>query len=303
MEEAIGIRYDNQDEIRGQRAMVRYADDLVVFCESKEDAERVSQLIQSWLKDRGLTLSSDKTRTLYLAEGFDFLGFNIRHYRAPQTSKSGYKLLIKHSKESVQDFKHCLKRQWLSLKGTNANAVIRRLNPIIRGWANHFRVGVSSEVFSDLDYWINYRARRWAKFSHSTKPKKWWQRKYWGRFHPRRNDRWMFGDKNSGSCLLKLSWFPVERHVLVKGAASPDDPELKEYWRKRAQRKASNLKPRRRRLAEAQKGKCVQCGATLFNGEELQEHHIISRSEGGRMRSVTDNLYTSIATIRSRSKE
>lgn len=110
VEEAFAIRHNNRGEVIGHRAMVRYADDYAVFCESREDAEAARQDSRDWLASRGLQLSESKTQIVHLTEGFDFLGFNIRHYRAPQTSRSGYKLLIKPSKESVRKFRARLKR-------------------------------------------------------------------------------------------------------------------------------------------------------------------------------------------------
>src|SRR6266699_846636 len=95
MEEALGVTYDYRGQLIGKRAVVRYADDFVCFCETREDAEQVQKILVEWLKERGLTLSEDKTRIVHLTEGFDFLGFNIRHYPAPQTSRTGWKLLIK----------------------------------------------------------------------------------------------------------------------------------------------------------------------------------------------------------------
>src|SRR5205823_3524189 len=57
MEAALGVRRDYKGEIRGARAVVRYADDFVVFCESREDAERVIGILKEWLAIRGLQLS------------------------------------------------------------------------------------------------------------------------------------------------------------------------------------------------------------------------------------------------------
>jgi hypothetical protein len=67
----------------------------VCFCQSREDAEQVQQILLEWLKERALTLSEEKTRLVHLTAAFDFLGFNIGHYPAPQTSRTGWKLLIK----------------------------------------------------------------------------------------------------------------------------------------------------------------------------------------------------------------
>ncbi len=71
-----------------------------LFCESQEDAETAKQILTEWLSKRGLTLSPEKTRIVHLTEGFNFLGFNIRLYRASNT-KTGWKLLTKPSKENL----------------------------------------------------------------------------------------------------------------------------------------------------------------------------------------------------------
>src|SRR5947208_13250996 len=69
MEEAIGVKYDSRGQLIGKRAVVRYADDFVCFCETKEDAEQVKILLVEWLKERGLTLSAETTRIVHLTEG------------------------------------------------------------------------------------------------------------------------------------------------------------------------------------------------------------------------------------------
>src|SRR5262249_4313006 len=95
MEPALGVGYDHRGTMADNRALVRYADDFVVLCESREDALRVKdKLLPPWLAERGLTLSEEKTRVVHLAEGFDFLGCTVRHYPAPRTSRTGQKLLI-----------------------------------------------------------------------------------------------------------------------------------------------------------------------------------------------------------------
>lgn len=278
MEEALGIRHTKEGKTVGSRALVRYADDWVVFCESREDAEAAREQTREWLQKRGLKLSEEKTRIVHLSEGFDFLGFNIRHYPAPKTSRSGRKLLIKPSNDSVRKLKERLRQEWKSLKGCSIHKVIRRLNPILRGWANYFRIGVSKRAFKSIDNWMFMRSVHYVNHAHPNKGWQWRQSKYWGTLNPKRDDRWVFGDKLSGIYLLKMSWIPIERHVLVKGAASPDDPELKGYWRKRQMRDAEELPPRHRRLALTQKGACSHCGASLLNGEELNAHHLKGRT-------------------------
>ena len=64
-----------------------------------------------------------------------------------------------------------------------------------------------------------HKALRYAKYTHPTKPIHWLKKKYWGQLNLDRLDFWTFGDKRTGKYLLKLNWFPIERHTLVKGTA------------------------------------------------------------------------------------
>jgi RNA-directed DNA polymerase len=98
----------------------------------------------------------------------------------------------------------------------------------------------------------------------------------------------VFGDKQTGAYLLKFGWFPIERHTLVKGTSSPDDPRLRDYWKKRQARLAKDLTFSKQKLAKKQNGRCAECGESLFNEEEIQVHHLLARSQGGKNRY--DNL-------------
>jgi RNA-directed DNA polymerase len=281
MEAALGITYDAHGWTRGTRALVRYADDFVVFCESKEDAEEAQHLLQAWLGERGLTLSAEKTRIVHLTEGFDFLGFTIRHYPARTTSRSGYKVLITPSKASLQNLRKRLKEEWRKARGQPAKAVIGRLTPLLRGWTNYFRTVVAKAAFRRLDAWMFRKEVRYVKRTHPHKSWDWQRTHYWGKFNPKRQDAWVFGDRRTGHCLPKLSWVTIERHILVKGTASPDDPQLRDYWQRRMQTKTRSLPLSERRIAQQQNCVCPRCKETLFNGEELHVHHRIPRSQGG----------------------
>ena len=91
----------------------------------------------------------------------------------------------------------------------------------------------------------------------------------------------MFGNKKTGGYLLKFGWIPIERHILVRGNSSPDDPALKAYWAQRTAAKAKDLAPRKQRVARKQKGLCPGCGQSLFNEEDLHLHHKVWKSKGG----------------------
>lgn len=223
---------------------LRAADDMVVCCYSQQQAEQVKAKLADRLAPRGPVFNEDKTRIVDLDEGFDFLGFNLRRYRYRHQPA---KLLIKPSPKAVRRIRNRLVDELRSLRGSNAMAVIARLNPIIRGWAAYYRGVVSSRVFSALDdhlWWLTYR---WACHSHPNKPKKWIARRYFGRFNKFRNDRWVFGardqvvnDRGDVAILIKFSWTNIVRHQLVAGRASPDDPNLIGYWTARRRK----VKPR-----------------------------------------------------------
>ncbi|MGH3889267.1 MAG: group II intron maturase-specific domain-containing protein, partial [Pseudonocardiaceae bacterium] len=68
-------------------------------------------------------------------------------------------------------------------RGANASAVIRALNPIIRGWAAYYRTVVSSEVFHKLDNYVWKLTYRWVLLTHRNKPKRWIVQRYFGQFN------------------------------------------------------------------------------------------------------------------------
>jgi RNA-directed DNA polymerase len=281
MEDALGVRYDKRGGTISKRGVVRYADDVVVFCESKEDAEQVIRDLGPWLAQRGLTLSPEKTRVVHLDEGFDFLGYRVRHYKNGRT-KTGRTLLITPGKDAVKKIRDKLRALWMEHKGTRTTPLCRKLNPVIRGWANYHRVVASTRTFNAMDHWMSLRAYRWAKWRHPTKSGAWRARRYWGRLHPQRANTWVFGDKRTGYYLLKFAWFLRRHHILVRGRASPDDPRLRGYWQHRLEAKATSLKAKQRRLARAQDFKCVVCSDDLCNGEELQVHHALPQGDPQR---------------------
>ncbi len=74
----------------------------------------------------------------------------------------------------------------------------------------------------------------------------------------------MFGDRDSGACLVKFSWTGIERHVPVKGAASPDDPALARYRAERREKVKPPLDRYTLRLLSRQAGRCPLCGDHLL---------------------------------------
>lgn len=264
-------------ELGNRRRVVRYADDFVVLCESYRDAGRALIELGYWLKERGLEYSAEKTRIVQVTDGFDFLGFNVRLYdltpQRPRETKK-WKLLIKPSDDSVQRIKVKLRVEWRKAVGRKLSDQIPRFNRIIRGWANYHRAVVSKRIFQALDAWMWNRAWRYTGRRHKDKSKWWRSLKYFGKFNPKRNDHWVFGDKQTGTYVWKFSWVNIVRHIMVKGTASPDDQELRDYWERRITAKAKGLPVRKQTITEAQDHRCPLCGEDLDNDELLEVHHV-----------------------------
>ena len=265
MEGAAGVRYQTSGLQAGVIApgsptAIRYADDLLALCHTRDEAEQVKARLAVWLAPRGLVFNEDKTRVVTLDEGFDFLGFTVRR-------QSG-KLLIKPSKAALRRIRERLRTEMRALRGANAFAVVKRLNPIIRGWAAYYRTVVSSKIFQALDAYVWKLAYKWAKHSHQSKPKRWIVSRYFGAFNRSRRDRWVFGDRDSGAYLAKFAWTKIVRHILVKGRSSPDDPALVQYWVDR-RRKGPPLPMDRAslHLLFVQRWRCPICRGLLLHGD------------------------------------
>jgi RNA-directed DNA polymerase len=279
MEEAAGVRYWEGGTLRavpGTPVLVRYADDVLALCHTREQAEHVKQRLARWLEPRGLAFNEAKTRITHLDQGVDFLGFEIRRYRG--------KLLTKPSKDALRRIRKRLSQEVTALRGANADAVIARLNPIITGWAAYYRIGVSKRAFGALDAHLWRLVYKWSKFSHPNKPRRWIITRYFGMFNPARQDKWVFGSRETGFYLRKFAWTKIVRHRMVAGRASPDDPALTGYWEQRRRRARLPVDPATWHLLRRQRGRCPLCRGLLLHTDhqpqdpgEWQQWHTATR--------------------------
>src|SRR5262245_3271491 len=258
--------------------------DVAIFCPTHAEAMEAKTLLAQWLAPRGLRWSEAKTHIRHLTEGFDFLGFHIRHYPAPHSSRSGYKLLITPSTGSIPQIKRKVQGLWRRHVGSPTVALINEMNPVIRGWSNYFRIGVASRVFADLDNFMYYRAQRYMKRRHPRKSGWWRTTKYWGHTIDSRQDRWVFLDKVRHATLRKFAWTKIVRHRLVPTTYSPDDPALQDYWRQR-RAKTHATASRYRQLFQRQKGLCPGCHQHLQHGVPDHLRRVVARR-----RERTDDL-------------
>lgn len=228
--------------------LVRFADDFIVTGVSREVLEQqVCPLVERFLAERGLELSPEKTVITPIEQGFDFLGFNLRMY--------GNKLLIKPSKASM----HSVRRQARAIikasGSLTAGAMICRLNPLLRGWANYHRHTVSSDAFASIDHYIWSALYRWARRRHPKKSSQWVRRRY---FLPHEGRRGVFtgtvgdGDAARVVRIFHASSLSIRRHVLVRRDANPFDPTWDVYFnRRRPVRSAVSPRSLKGTVAEA----------------------------------------------------
>ena len=132
MEAAIHSAVARRDKVN----FLRYADDFIVTAASREILEqKVKPAIVQFLQERGLRLSEEKSVITHISDGFNFLGQNVRKY--------GQKLLIKPTAHSIRSVRDKVRECIRTCRGQTAATLIRKLNPILRGWANHHRHVVS----------------------------------------------------------------------------------------------------------------------------------------------------------------
>ena len=128
-------------------AMVRYADDFVVLCRTKEEADTVLAFLRQWTEAAGLTLHPTKTRIVNTtAEGFDFLGWHFR---------GGQKWPRKKSLQKLQDKLRPLTQR---TNGRSLSEIIVQVNPILRGWYGYFRESHPTGL-NGPDGWLRRRLR------------------------------------------------------------------------------------------------------------------------------------------------
>lgn len=143
--------------------LVRYADDIVILCRTKQEAEAAlnltRQILEGCLK---LKLNPDKTKLTQERQGFEFLG----HYFG-----CGYSHFKTPRKKAIAAFKYRIKKLTRRLQPKKMSAVIGEINPVIRGWGNYFVRSNCRWTFGSLDRWIAhrlsaFRLRKWGGYEH-----------------------------------------------------------------------------------------------------------------------------------------
>lgn len=215
--------------------VVRYADDFVLSGISKEVLEhKVLPAIRQFMAVRGLELSEEKARITPIAEGFDFLGQNVRKYAD--------KLLIKLAIKSVKSLMFKVREIVKTNQSATQENLILKLNPVIRGWAMYHRHVVSKSCFSSIDAQTWQLLWKWAMRRHPTKGARWVRQKY---FHAAGSQNWIFATQNIvNGTIQRLRLFcamtiPIVRHIKIRYLANPFDSAWEDYFARRRAAKDS----------------------------------------------------------------
>jgi RNA-directed DNA polymerase len=177
----------------GRGELVRYADDAVVLCRTRAEAEGALELVRNVLTDLGLELHPDKTRIVDLREGregFDFLGCHFHARVSGPMLVRGIRRYYLHRWPSVRSMKR-VRLRVKELTGRkrvgvkDVRVLISELNPILRGWGNYFRTGNAARKFNQLDGYVwkrlkAFMVKRKGRNLHAGEAKQWTSEFFWG---------------------------------------------------------------------------------------------------------------------------
>lgn len=308
MEALLGVRYHVSGYVRSECPWVpvRYADDFLVFANTKASALEAQEKLGKWLASRGMVFAEDKTAVRKVEDGFDFLGFNFRLFKNRQGSrkhaweraKGDLVSLVQPSKKSVQTLFNKARDLWHSHIGKEAWLLITKLNQLLKGWATYHRYGNANETFRKIDHFMYLQAVRYLRRKHPQKSWAWVRSRYFkdqtvhrpcktGR-RSKASTNWSFTDK--GLHLYQLRFTPLGNYPSVAYGKNPFSPLDKDYYFERRAKFLLQKDSFRGLLFAEQYGLCPLCGARLVEdwGEPLHLHHLIPRKAGGT--NHPDNL-------------
>src|SRR2546421_1640897 len=290
----------------GKPNFVRYADDFCVFHPTEQGVKKAKAVLETWLKDIGLELKPSKTRIMHTLReyqgsvGFDFLGWTVRQFPTGKTHTGkaghygpplGFKTLIRPSKDAVLRHLRELGQVIRHHRNITQGQLIRALNAKISGWTRYHRTVVAAKVFDHCEYILFLQLQQWARYRHPNKGKRWVAHKYW---HVDEGRGWLFTDGKA--TLRDHPQTHIQRHVKVKGTASPYDGNLV-YWSQRLS-KHYLLNGTKSKLLQKQAGNAagVDCTSRMMISSKLT----ISRQgvKAEEKRSATNVRFIDIATTK-----
>jgi RNA-directed DNA polymerase len=174
--------FDREMRHRGYR-LTRYADDWVVTCRNRWEAERILTEATKILATLGVMLNREKTRIVHVRHGFEFLGYKVKRGSrplrlSPEKIRSGARPAAIYAfprQKAIEHFKDQVRRRTRRKAPLNAQELIDELNPVIRGWGLYYCKAHVRKLFNRLDRWVvrriwSHRHKRWRCAGWETLP-------------------------------------------------------------------------------------------------------------------------------------
>jgi RNA-directed DNA polymerase len=164
--------FDREMRLRGYQ-LTRYADDWVITCKSAAEARAAVEAAGRILKQLGVELHPQKTRIVHAQDGFEFLGYKIKHGKKklylPESkirSQARQGALYAYPKEkSIRSFMDQVRQRTKRKVPLPTEELIEELNPLLRGWGEYYKRAHVRMLFNRLDRWIVHRI--WShRFKH-----------------------------------------------------------------------------------------------------------------------------------------
>lgn len=259
--------------------LIRYADDFVVLARSRRQLETVVlPTLREFLAARGLRFSPEKTRIVRDTEGFEFIGRQFKRL-------SPKKFLMRPRRSSIRKHIKALSTLFRN-RALPVGQQIQKANAIIRGFCNHYRTDHSSAVFNWLSNWTTRSFCKWV----SRRSGKMTPAKAYRKLTLVNGQKFTMPTAYTPAgkmvTLLSHSRFHRLRFQQVKGANSPLDPRLTEYWENRRvqalfRRAISDARKLRLYLLKRQQYRCAITGLPFEDTSEIVTHQIVPRHAGG----------------------
>lgn len=165
--------FDREMRRKGYR-LTRFADDWLVTCRARQEAQSVLNFAKRVLEKLGVVLNEEKTRIVHISHGFEFLGYKIKRGQRPlklaahkirSNTRQGA-LYVYPRQKSTDHFKEQIRKRTRRKAPLSTKELIDQINPVIRGWGNYYRKSHVRRLFNQLDRWIvrrlwSHRHKRW----------------------------------------------------------------------------------------------------------------------------------------------
>jgi len=165
--------FDREMRKKGYR-LTRYADDWGIACRTRDEAARALLVAGQVLSKLGVSLNREKTRIVHISQGLEFLGFKIKRgerrleLRAERIKSGARRGAVYRypTQKSLDSFKDKIRNMTRRSNGLSTRQLIERINPVLRGWGNYYRIGHVRKLFNRLGRWIvrriwSHRKKRW----------------------------------------------------------------------------------------------------------------------------------------------